>query len=119
MKIIMLYPMFQTRPLDSVLPIGEPVSVMVFLEDENKKMDVAVRDCWALPSEDFDDLSLPRVQLTSEEGCTMCVVMLVHIIESINVKYLHTFTFYFTFIDFRYDYTYLEDFFSPTDIYSE
>ncbi|KAF2361611.1 Zona pellucida domain [Trinorchestia longiramus] len=64
-----VYP--NTSPLDDVLPIGEDVSVMVFLEDKENRMDVAVRDCWALPSDDFDDQTLPRVQLTSDDGCPM------------------------------------------------
>ncbi|XP_018027406.1 titin [Hyalella azteca] len=64
-----IYP--NTRPLEGVLPIGEDVSVMVFLEDKEKRMDVGVRDCWALPSDDFDDRNLPRVQLTSFDGCPL------------------------------------------------
>ncbi|KAA0183843.1 hypothetical protein HAZT_HAZT001474 [Hyalella azteca] len=71
-----IYP--NTRPLEGVLPIGEDVSVMVFLEDKEKRMDVGVRDCWALPSDDFDDRNLPRVQLTSFDGCPLLEIYIVN-----------------------------------------
>jgi len=57
------------RPLDGVLPIGEAVSVMVFLEDPEKRMDIAVQDCWARPTSDFEDPNAPQIQLTSTDGC--------------------------------------------------
>lgn len=59
----------QTYPMDGILRIGEPLTVMVYLKDENRKLDVAVRDCWAYGEPDFQDPDTPSLQLTADNGC--------------------------------------------------
>ena len=64
-------PPVQTYPMDGILRIGEELTVMVYLKDENRKLDVAVRDCWAYGEPNFDDPDTPNLQLTGDDGCPM------------------------------------------------
>ncbi|MPC58931.1 hypothetical protein E2C01_052944 [Portunus trituberculatus] len=57
--------------MDGILRIGEQLTVMVYLKDENRKLDVAVRDCWAYGEPNFDDPDTPNLQLTRDDGCPM------------------------------------------------
>lgn len=60
----------QTTPLDQdILRIGEQLTVMVYLKDEERRLDVAVRDCWAYGEPEFSDPDTPSLQLTNTNGC--------------------------------------------------
>lgn len=49
--------------------IGEQLTVLVYLQDETRKLDVAVKDCWAYGEPDYDDPDTPNLQLTGYDGC--------------------------------------------------
>ena len=56
--------------MEGVLPIGETLTVMVYLkDDDDRRMDIAVRDCWAYGEPDFSSPDTPALQLTSNDGC--------------------------------------------------
>ncbi|XP_042221925.1 uncharacterized protein LOC121866368 isoform X2 [Homarus americanus] len=58
-----------TKPMDGILRIGEPLTVMVYLKDTERRLDVAVRDCWAYGEPEFEDPATPSLQMTSSNGC--------------------------------------------------
>ena len=83
--------MFQTRPLEGITKIGEPLSILIFLSDQGegrfnvKAQVIAIhvsfcinvsvstylfyQDCWAYDSEYFEDSTTTKVQLTTRDGC--------------------------------------------------
>ena len=85
----------QTRPLEGITKIGEPLSILIFLSDQgegrfNVKAQVPPppcktiascvyhlvylwQDCWAYDSEYFEDSTTTKVQLTTRDGCPVYV----------------------------------------------
>lgn len=60
-------------PVGEVIKIGEALTVLVYLRDQQKQYDLSVRNCWAYDAEDFDDKETGKVQLSDASGCTMYV----------------------------------------------
>ena len=78
----MLICSFKTRPVTGVTQIGEELSIMIYLRDGRSHShpqlrdgrsgaDVRARDCWAYDSDHFSAAGTQRLQLTSEQGCTL------------------------------------------------
>lgn len=88
-----IYP--KINPIGDVIKIGEELSVMVYLRDERNEYDVAVRNCYAYDSEEFDDKNTGKVQLSDVSGCSMLVFCLTFFLHSIiNLLYIkHLFLF--------------------------
>lgn len=59
-----------TKEITSMVPIGETLSLLIFLRDKEENYDVAVKDCYAYSSPTKDDES-QRVLLTNENGCVV------------------------------------------------
>lgn len=64
----------QLTSIGDVIKIGEPLTVLVYLRDQQKQYDLSVRNCWAYDSEDFDDKQTAKVQLSDASGCSMYVL---------------------------------------------
>nr|QKV49921.1 mucin-2-like protein [Locusta migratoria] len=58
-----------TSPLGEIIKIGEPLTVLVYIKDRERRYDVRVRDCWAYDSEDYEAADTHRLQLTGPDGC--------------------------------------------------
>ena len=58
-------------PIDSVMNIGDPLSVIIHIKDNSKKtlLDAKALDCWAFDSQLLGPGSLNKIQLTTKEGC--------------------------------------------------
>lgn len=59
----------QIRPIGGLIEIGEELSVLIYIKDNERQYDVSVKDCWAYDSEDFEQPSTGKVQLTGFDGC--------------------------------------------------
>lgn len=65
----------QLTAVGDVIKIGEALTVLVYLRDQQKQYDLSVRNCWAYNSEDFDDKKTGKVQLSDASGCSMYVII--------------------------------------------
>ena len=61
----------QTSALDGIVGIGEQLSLLIYVQDDQKAVDIGVRDCWAYGGPDTDNPDVIRVQLTSRRGCSL------------------------------------------------
>lgn len=63
-----------TYPKISAIPdrikIGETLSVLVYLKDEQNEYDLVVKDCYAYDNEDYNDKNTGRLQLSDQNGCS-------------------------------------------------
>ncbi|XP_066940239.1 adhesive plaque matrix protein-like isoform X1 [Macrobrachium rosenbergii] len=59
------------RDVDSVVKIGEPLSLMVYARDNAGMYDVSVKDCYAYGGPDYDNPNVPQIQLTDSQGCVL------------------------------------------------
>uniref|UniRef100_A0A182MCS5 ZP domain-containing protein n=1 Tax=Anopheles culicifacies TaxID=139723 RepID=A0A182MCS5_9DIPT len=57
-------------PIPSIIKIGEALSVLVYLRDPKGEYDVAVKDCYAFDSPDYDAATTARLQLSDKNGCS-------------------------------------------------
>lgn len=57
--------------INSIVKIGDPLSLLVYARDNEFQYDVAVKDCYAFAGPDYDDPNTPRLQLTDKEGCVI------------------------------------------------
>ncbi|KAG8224841.1 hypothetical protein J437_LFUL002288 [Ladona fulva] len=53
----------------NVIKIGETLTILVYLKDEENLYDLRVRDCWAYDGEDYESPETNKLQLTDTEGC--------------------------------------------------
>ena len=63
-----VYPKISQIP--EVIKIGETLSVLVYLRDEQREYDLIVRDCWAYDNEDYGAKNTGRLQLSDSNGCS-------------------------------------------------
>lgn len=61
----------EVSDINSIVKIGDALSLLVFARDNNGMYDVSAKDCYAYAGPNFDDPSTPRLQLTDEEGCVL------------------------------------------------
>lgn len=59
----------QVSPIENVIKIGETLTILVYLRDQEGKYDISVRDCWAYDSEDYAGRDTSKLQLTDASGC--------------------------------------------------
>ncbi|XP_068236797.1 uncharacterized protein [Palaemon carinicauda] len=60
-----------TQDVDSVVKIGETLSLMVYARDNGGMYDVSVKDCYAYGGPDYDNPNVPQIQLTDSQGCVL------------------------------------------------
>nr|CAD7569525.1 unnamed protein product [Timema californicum] len=58
-----------TSPIEEIIKIGETLTVLVYIKDEQRQHDIRVRDCWAYDGEDYDSPDTHKLQLTDNQGC--------------------------------------------------
>jgi Zona pellucida-like domain. len=59
----------QTAPINEIIKIGETLTILVYIKDNEKQYDVQVRDCWAYDGEDYEAPDTHKLQLTDINGC--------------------------------------------------
>lgn len=57
--------------INSIVKIGDPLSLLVYARDNEFQYDVSVKDCYAFAGPDYDDPNTPRLQLTDTDGCVI------------------------------------------------
>ena len=57
--------------INSIVKIGDPLSLLVFARDNDYQYDVAVKDCYAFAGPNYNDPRTPRLQLTDDDGCVL------------------------------------------------
>lgn len=60
---------WQITPINGVIKIGETLTVLVYMKDPDRGLDLLVRDCWAYDAEDYESPETTRLQLTDKQGC--------------------------------------------------
>ena len=58
-----------TSDINSIVRIGDTLSLLVFVRDNNEMYDVSVKDCYAYGG--FDLTNSPKIQLTDNNGCVV------------------------------------------------
>lgn len=59
----------QISPIDGIIKIGESLTVLIYLKDNERKYDILVRDCYAFSDEDYDNPETTKLRLTDSNGC--------------------------------------------------
>lgn len=75
----------QLTSIGDVIKIGEALTVLVYLRDEQQQYDLSVRNCWAYDGEEFDDKQTSKVQLSDASGCSMYVGLCHKMLYAYNV----------------------------------
>jgi len=57
--------------VDSIVKIGETLSLLVYARDNRNMYDVSIQDCYAYGGPNYDDFNTPRIQLTDSQGCIL------------------------------------------------
>lgn len=60
----------QITPIERPIKIGEPLTILVYLKDPQKKYDINVKDCYAFDNEDYQARSTKKLQLSDKRGCS-------------------------------------------------
>lgn len=60
----------KVTPITTNVKIGETLSVLIFLKDNNHEYDLVVRDCWAFDNEDYNNRATGKIQLSDKKGCS-------------------------------------------------
>lgn len=60
----------ETKEINSIVPIGETLSLLIYLKDKEENYDVAVKDCYAYSSP-ADEVESQKILLTNENGCVV------------------------------------------------
>jgi hypothetical protein len=63
------YDLLQTAPISEIIKIGETLTILVYIKDNENQYDISVRDCWAYDGEDYESPDTHKLQLTDTEGC--------------------------------------------------
>lgn len=61
----------ESTTINSVVRIGENLSLVVFERDDEGSYDLLVRDCYAYSGPDFESPTTIKIQLTDEQGCVL------------------------------------------------
>lgn len=56
-------------PISGVVPIGEKLTVAIYVRDTDKSFDVHVKDCYAYDMADYRNPDARAIKLTDEKGC--------------------------------------------------
>ncbi|KAK4306990.1 hypothetical protein Pmani_021218 [Petrolisthes manimaculis] len=59
------------KDMDSIVRIGETLSLLVYARDNAGMYDVSIKDCFAYGGPDYDSYDTPSIQLTDEQGCVL------------------------------------------------
>lgn len=57
--------------INSIVKIGDSLSLLVYARDNDFQYDVSVKDCYAFAGPDFDNPNTARLQLTDFDGCVI------------------------------------------------
>ena len=55
--------------VSGVVPIGEKLTVVIYVRDNDSSFDVHVKDCYAYDTSDYKNPSARAIKLTDERGC--------------------------------------------------
>lgn len=61
--------LLQTAPINEIIKIGETLTILVYIKDNENQYDIRVRDCWAYDGENYESKDTHKLQLTDKEGC--------------------------------------------------
>lgn len=61
--------LLQTFPIQETTKIGEALTMLVYLKDDENQYDIKIRDCWAFDNEAYDSPATTKLQLTDADGC--------------------------------------------------
>ncbi|GJQ65937.1 hypothetical protein Trydic_g4035 [Trypoxylus dichotomus] len=62
-----IYP--KILPIKGKIKVGEPITLLIYFNDPNKKYDITVSDCWAYDNEDYKKTK-NRLNLVNDEKGT-------------------------------------------------
>jgi len=57
--------------INSIVKIGDPLSLLVYARDNNFQYDISVKDCYAFAGPDYENPNTQRLQLTDKNGCVL------------------------------------------------
>ena len=57
--------------IGGVVPIGEKLTVVIYVRDSDKSFDVHVKDCYAYDTPDYRNPNAHAIKLTDENGCPL------------------------------------------------
>ncbi|KAH9417556.1 hypothetical protein DERP_014876 [Dermatophagoides pteronyssinus] len=57
--------------IGGVVPIGEKLTVVIYVRDSDKSFDVHVKDCYAYDQPDYRNPNAHAIKLTDEQGCPL------------------------------------------------
>lgn len=57
--------------INTIVKIGDTLSLLIYLRDNKKMYDVSVKDCYAYGNYDYENFDTPKIQLTNENGCVI------------------------------------------------
>jgi len=57
--------------INSIVRIGDPLSLLVYARDNNFEYDISVKDCYAFAGPDYENPNTQRLQLTDKNGCVL------------------------------------------------
>ena len=61
----------ESAGITEAVKIGEPLTLLVYAEDEAGMYDIHVKECFAYSSDQYDNSETVQLQLTDEQGCVM------------------------------------------------
>ena len=61
----------ESADITEAVKIGEPLSLLVFAQDDEGMYDIHVKECFAYSSDKYDSNETVKLQLTDERGCVM------------------------------------------------
>lgn len=60
---------FQTSPISGMIKVGEKLSVVIYIKEQERRYDLQVQDCYAYDNEDYEAPDTTKLQLTDQNGC--------------------------------------------------
>merc|ERR1719376_932319 len=57
--------------INSIVRIGDPLSLLVYARDNNFEYDISVKDCYSFAGPDYENPNTQRLQLTDKNGCVL------------------------------------------------
>ncbi|RWS15822.1 uncharacterized protein B4U79_01259 [Dinothrombium tinctorium] len=73
-------------PISGIVPIGEKITVAIYIRDRHALYDIHVKDCYAYDSPDYNDPSTRKVPLTDVNGCPVKEKILKSFYRTRNTK---------------------------------
>ncbi|CAG2115908.1 unnamed protein product, partial [Medioppia subpectinata] len=58
-------------PITGIVPIGQTITIVIYIKDRDSTFDVQVKDCYAYDSPQYNNPGVRAIQLTDTRGCVV------------------------------------------------